>query len=71
MLEIIETIVAAFTGIISGFTDGISTATSNLLFVTSAEGERVLTDFAKFGLTFIGLGMAIGIVYFVVGLIRN
>lgn len=71
MLEIIETIVAAFTGIITGFTEGITSGVSQLLWTTTTEGEKVLSDFAQFGLTFIGLGFAISIVYFVVRLVRR
>lgn len=71
MLEIIETIVGSFTGIITGFTSGITEGFSQLIYTTTTEGDKVLSDFAKFGFVFIGLGMAVGIVYFIVKLIRR
>ena len=70
MNDIITTIVEGFQGIITGFTGGITSGVSSLLFEGTGE-SRVLTDFAKFGFTFLGLGMAVGIVYFIVRMVRH
>lgn len=71
MGDIISNIMSGFTDTISGFTGGIRDAFTGLIYETSAGGEQVLSNFAKFGFTLLGFGAAVGIVWFIVGLIRR
>ncbi|MBQ7226550.1 MAG: hypothetical protein IJX02_08145 [Clostridia bacterium] len=71
MGEIISDIMSAFTETISGYTSGFSQAFTNLIYTSGADGERVLSDFAKFGFVFLGFGAAIGVIGLIVGIIRR
>ena len=71
MGEIITTIMSGFSDTISGLTGGIRDAFTGLIYETSAGGEQVLSNFAKFGFILMGFGAAVGIVWFMVGLIRR
>ena len=70
MGEIITSITSSFSEVIQAFTSGIRDAFTGLIYETSASGEQVLSDFAKFGFVMMGLGAAVGIVFFIVKLIR-
>ena len=60
MGEIITTIMSSFSETTSGFTGGIREAFTGLIYETSAGGEQVLSNFAKFGFTLLGFGAAVG-----------
>ena len=71
MGDIITNIMSGFTDTIAGFTSGIRDAFTSLIYESSASGEQVLSNFSKFGFTLMGFGAAVGIVWFIVGLIRR
>ncbi|MGM9645947.1 MAG: hypothetical protein ACI3XS_04605 [Eubacteriales bacterium] len=70
MGEIITAITSSFSGIITGLTTAIKDGVTGLLFDTVGE-QQVLSSFAKFGFTILGLGIAVGVVWTVVRLIRG
>ena len=71
MGEIITAITDSFSGIVTGLTGAIRESVTGLLFETGTDGARVLSDFAKFGFTILGMGMAVGAVYMIVRLIKR
>lgn len=79
MGEIVKSIFSSFTDVISGLAGGIQSAFSHILWkgVTDAQGvttyvaENGLSDVAQFGFTFLGVSLAIGLVYGAVRLIRR
>ena len=79
MGEIVKNIFSSFTDVISGLAGGIQSAFSHILWkgVTDAQGattyvaENGLSDVAQFGFIFLGVSLAIGLVYGAVRLIRR
>lgn len=71
MGDIITSIMESFSGVISGFTSGIRDAFTGLFYETNAAGEEVMSGLAKFGFVMLGFGAAVGIVYFILRLIRR
>ena len=71
LTQIISNITGAFTEIMSSMTSAIASGFDSLIWTETAEGVRELSSVAQFGLCFIGLGLAVGLVWFVVGLIRK
>lgn len=67
LTEIISNITGAFTSIMTSMTSAIGQGFEALLL--TAEGT--LTPLASFGLVFIGLGLAVGLVWYVCGLIKK
>ena len=69
--NIIESITGAFgslmTSMISTLTDGFDA----LVWTTNADGARELSSLASYGLCFIGVGLAVGLVWFVIGLLKG
>ena len=70
MSDIITSITSSFTSIITSLTSAIKEGVTGLLFDTVGENQ-VLSDFAKFGFTLLGLGIAIGVVWTIFKLIRH
>lgn len=66
MANIVTTITEAFTSWISGITGGISSAFESLMIDTNG-----LTALGTFFLTFFGIGVASGLVYLVLRIIRR
>ncbi len=71
MGEIITDIMSGFTGSISGLTGGIRDAFTSLIYETSASGDQVISNFAKFGFVLLGFGLAISVIFFIINLIRR
>lgn len=67
LTQIIENIVGAFTDIMTSMTGAIGQGFEAL--VLTSDGQ--LTPLASFGLVFIGLGLAVGLVWYVCGLIKK
>lgn len=61
----------SFTDVIEGITAGIKGAFENILYVDPAAATPELSSFAIFGFVMMGLALALGLVYFVVNLIRR
>lgn len=66
-MNIVSTITGAFTDWISGMTKGIVDAFTGL-FLTS---EGAISQFGIFALTFLGIGVATGLTYGVVRMVRS
>ncbi len=71
MTDIIKNIFSGFSETIKGLAGGIKDAFLNILYVDPSASEKVLSDVAQFGFLFLGLSMAIGLVYGAVRLIRR
>lgn len=79
MGEIVKNIFSSFTDVIGGLASGIQSAFSHILWkgVTDAQGvttyvaENGLSDVAQFGFIFLGVSLAIGLVYGAVRLIKR
>ncbi len=71
MGELIRELFSGFTTTIEGLGNGIKTAFMQLLYADPTAESLVLSDVAKFGFVMIGLSMAVGLVYFLFGLIRR
>jgi hypothetical protein len=67
LTEIISNITGAFSELMTSMTSAIGDGFSALLLTDDGK----LSNLAQFGLVFIGVGLAIGLVWFVVGLIRK
>lgn len=67
MGEIVSTITTALTSWISSLTSGISSAFSNL-FLTA---DNKISSFGVYALTFLGIGVATGLVFMIVKMIRS
>lgn len=66
MTDIVSTIVSAFTAWITGLTGGITSAFTQLFI----KGDG-LSELGVFLLTFLGIGVATGLVYLVLRMIRK
>lgn len=71
MSDLITTLFSSFTEAIKGMGDGIKNAFLNILYVNPSAEQLVVSDFAKFVFMTLGLGMAIGLIYGAVRLIRR
>lgn len=71
MSDLITTLFSSFTEAMKGMGDGIKNAFLNVLYVNPAAEQLVVSDFAKFVFLTAGLGMAIGLIYGAVRLIRR
>jgi hypothetical protein len=65
--ELIDAIIDTFVGITAGMAEGVTVLFQDLL-VTSTGG---LTVFGQFAFVILGLGLATGLFYSLVALIRN
>ena len=79
MGEIVSSIFSSFSNVISGLAGGIQNAFSHILWkgvegtdgVVSYVSANGLSDLAQFGLIFLGVSLAIGLVYGAVRLISR
>jgi len=71
MGEIVTTIFSSFVSVITNIATGIKSAFDTILWVDPAAPTKELSDIAKFGFIFLGVSLAIGIVYAAVRLIRR
>ncbi len=71
MGSIVESIFTPFTEVITKLGDGIKLSVENLLWQDPTASEKVLSDFAQFGFVFLGIGLATGLLYFGLRLIRK
>lgn len=71
MNDLITTLFSSFTETIKGMGTGIKEAFLNILYVNPSAETLVVSDFAKFMFLMFGLGLAIGLIYGAVRLIRR
>lgn len=74
MNDIISTIMDALKEVGTGLIEFIKEGVSSALFDTVGTGDtatQVLSDFAKFGFVMAGLSLGLGLLYFVVNLVRR
>ena len=71
MGEIITSMMQGFTDTMSGLTTGIREGFTSLIYETSAGGEQVLSNLAKFGFVIGGFGLAVSVVFVLFKLIRR
>lgn len=70
MGDIVSTIFGSVNEVIDGFVEGIRTAFTNLIWEDPDATEKVLSDFAQFGLVFLGISIAVGIAYTIIRMVR-
>ena len=71
MGDIITQIFQGFTDTITNLAQGIKDAFVNIIYVDPTAETKVLSDLAQFGFLFLGISLAIGLVYGAVRLIRR
>lgn len=71
MGEIVTQIFQGFTDTIRNLAQGIKDAFVNIIYVDPTAETKVLSDLAQFGFLFLGISLAIGLVYGAVRLIRR
>ncbi len=71
MGDMVSTIFSSFTDVISGLSNGIKTAFSNILYQDPEASEKVISDPVKFALIFAGVALASGLVMGAFHWIRN
>lgn len=79
MGEIVKSIFSSFTSVITSMASGIQNAFSSILWKGVADGEGLVTyvsanglsDVAQFGFIFLGVSLAIGVIYGAVRLIKK
>lgn len=71
MGAIVTTIFESVSGVVTGIITAFRDAFSQLIWQDPDATEKVLSDFAQFGLTFLGISIVIGIVYAVVAMVRK
>ena len=70
MSELITTLFASFTSVITGLASGFKEAFGNLIYVDPAATTPVFSPLVIFLFTMAGLGLATGILYKMFGLIQ-
>lgn len=71
MADIVSKIFTGFTTTITNLASGIKTAFLNILYENPDAETKVLSSVAEFGLVFLGISMAIGLVYGAIRMVRN
>ncbi len=71
MADIVSKIFTGFTTTITNLASGIKTAFLNILYEDPEASTKVLSSVAEFGLVFLGISMAIGLVYGAIRMVRN
>lgn len=71
MGDIVSKIFTGFTQTITNLAKGIKDAFVNLIYEDPTAETKVLSTFAEFGLVFLGISIAIGLVYTTTRIIRN
>lgn len=70
-MNIISTLVESLTEMLTGSVEAITSGFSALFFVEGADGAMQLSNLGTFMIIFVGVGCAIGLVYFILGLFRR
>lgn len=70
MNEVITSMFSGFGETIKGMAGGFKDGFMNLFYVDPKASELVVSDLAQFGFILLGVGMAIGIVYGLLRLIK-
>lgn len=71
MADIVSKIFTGFTTTITNLASGVKTAFLNILYENPEAETKVLSSVAEFGLVFLGISMAIGLVYGAIRMVRN
>ena len=71
MTDIVSKIFTGFTTTITNLASGIKTAFMNILYENPDAETKVLSSLAEFGLVFLGISIAIGLVYGAIRMVRN
>ena len=71
MGDIVQKIFTGFTQTITNLASGIKDAFLNILYENPEAETKVLSSVAEFGLVFLGISMAIGLVYGAIRMVRG
>ena len=71
MADIVQHIFSGFTDTISNFAQGIKDAFLQIVYTDPTAEVKTLSALAEFGFIFLGISLAIGLVYGAVRLIRR
>ena len=71
MGDIVQQIFSGFTETITNFATGIKDAFMQMIYTDPAAETKTLSALAEFGFVFLGISLAIGLVYGAVRLIRR
>ena len=71
MGDIVAKIFTGFTQTITNLASGVKDAFVNILYENPEAETKVLSSVAEFGLVFLGISMAIGLVYGAIRLVRG
>lgn len=71
MGDIVSKIFTGFTQTITNLASGVKDAFVNILYENPEAETKVLSSVAEFGLVFLGISMAIGLVYGAIRLVRG
>lgn len=71
MGDIVSKIFTGFTDTITNLASGVKSAFVNILYENPEAEIKVLSSVAEFGLVFLGISMAIGLVYGAIRLVKG
>lgn len=71
MGDIVQKIFTGFTQTITNLATGIKDAFLNILYENPEAETKVLSSVAEFGLVFLGISMAIGLVYGAIRMVKG
>lgn len=71
MGDIVSKIFTGFTDTITNLASGVKNAFVNILYENPEAETKVLSSVAEFGLVFLGISMAIGLVYGAIRLVKG
>lgn len=71
MGDIVSKIFTGFTDTITNLAGGVKSAFVNILYENPEAETKVLSSVAEFGLVFLGISMAIGLVYGAIRLVKG
>ena len=71
LTEIISNITGSFSELMTNMISALSSGFDALVWTTNESGAKELSSLATYGLVFIGIGLAVGLVWFVTGLIKG
>ena len=71
MGDIVSKIFTGFTDTITNLASGVKNAFVNILYENPEAEAKVLSSVAEFGLVFLGISMAIGLVYGAIRLVKG
>lgn len=71
MGDIVQKIFTGFSQTITNLASGIKDAFLNILYENPEAETKVLSSVAEFGLVFLGISMAIGLVYGAISMVKG